>query len=346
VQCLYPQSVTFLADGKTITWSKKHYSPEYAPFKVPCGKCIQCRLNYARQWAIRCMHEAKMHENNCFITLTYDDAHLGDGRLNYKHFQEFMYRLRTKIFKNFISQTVGLEYWNTLSKSEKATFRKEHKTQLQKNQIGYFVTGEYGEKTKRPHWHAIIFNWQPNDLEFKYTSENNDKVYTSQTLKTLWPDGNSELGSVNFNSAGYVARYAAKKLVHGDDGHEYEPISKKSTKQAIGKKFLEKYYKDIFNHGICLLENGQYSPIPRYYEKWLLKNHPDEYVRYVTEIKPNKSQLAQKKVEEELSKMCEQNYQRHLQKGKDSPLITKQEVQIKIIEERFKRLQSYLKGDL
>ena len=45
-------------------------------FNLPCGQCIGCKLSYARQWAIRCLHEAQMHESNCFITLTFNDEHL------------------------------------------------------------------------------------------------------------------------------------------------------------------------------------------------------------------------------------------------------------------------------
>ena len=44
--------------------------------KVPCGKCLGCRLSYSRRWAVRSYHEAKMHDNfknNSFVTLTFND---------------------------------------------------------------------------------------------------------------------------------------------------------------------------------------------------------------------------------------------------------------------------------
>jgi hypothetical protein len=56
--------------------------------KIPCGQCIGCRLEYSRQWAMRCHHEASLHIFNSFITLTYDPEHLPqDGSL--KHLKEF-----------------------------------------------------------------------------------------------------------------------------------------------------------------------------------------------------------------------------------------------------------------
>ena len=309
MRCLHPRTVGFEADGKTISWSQKNYSKQYATFQLPCGKCIECRLEYARTWAVRCVHEAKMYQDNCFVTLTYSDENLKSPKLQYEDFQKFMKRLR---------------------KSTTAT-------------IGMFVTGEYGEKTKRPHWHAIIFNWSPKDAKPTYKNDNGDQLYDSEQLTRLWGKGRTDLGSVTFKSAGYVARYAAKKLIHGQDSdHIYHPISKKSSKQAIGKKFLETYYKDIFNYGECIIEEQKIS-IPRYYIKWLEKNHPDDWIRYVTETKLKSQRYARDKQEKITEQYFETDEKRALGRGR---LITPQQVQIKITEERFKRLNQYLKGDI
>ena len=309
MRCLHPRTVGFEADGKTISWSQKNYSKQYATFQLPCGKCIECRLEYARTWAVRCVHEAKMYQDNCFVTLTYSDEHLKSPKLQYEDFQKFMKRLR---------------------KSTTAT-------------IGMFVTGEYGEKTKRPHWHAIIFNWSPKDAKPTYKNDNGDQLYDSEHLTRLWGKGRTDLGSVTFKSAGYVARYAAKKLIHGkDDEHDYHPISRKSSKHAIGKKFLETYYHDIFNYGECRID-GQCITIPRYYIKWLEKNHPEDWIRYVTETKLKAERFARDKSQKITEQYFETDEKRALGRGR---LITPQQVQIKITEERFKRLNQYLKGDI
>ena len=63
--------------------------------RLPCGRCIGCRLERSRQWALRLTHENRFHDKSAFITLTYDEDHLPkDGSLNLKHFQDFMKRLR------------------------------------------------------------------------------------------------------------------------------------------------------------------------------------------------------------------------------------------------------------
>lgn len=299
-----------MPDGTTISWSHKTYSKEFATFQLPCGKCLECRLEYARQWAVRCVHEAKMHPENSFITLTYDDQHLESPKLIYSDFQKFMKRLR-RAFPN--------------------------------QQIGCFVTGEYGDEKKRPHWHAILFNWRPRDCKPKYKNDRDDQVYSSETLHKLWEKGIAELGSVTFESAGYCARYAAKKLVHGKDSdHEFHPISKKSNKHAIGKKWLEANWRDVFTHGYIILPDGKQCSIPRYYEKWLKENEPSAWTRYVTQTKNQKMQTASEKAEAEQQEYLSQN-----DKRKDikrlTPMTTKREARIKILDEKFKQLQRNLK---
>lgn len=310
MRCTSPRTVGFKADGKTISWSPRQRSKEFAEFQLPCGKCIECRLDYARQWAVRCVHEAQMHEKNSFITLTYDDEHLGDGRLHYEDFQKFMKRLR----------------------------------KTQNDPIGVFVTGEYGEKTKRKHWHAILFNYQPRDAQFLRTTDVGDKVFTSETLQKTWGFGRTEFGSVTFRSAGYCARYSAKKLVHGLDGcHDYTPISKKSSKHAIGKTWLEKYWQDVFLHGSIVLADGTSIGVPRYYEKWLKQHKPTEWLTYVTNAKTKKIEGAHARAEAEaLAWKINRNERRDRNPLAPNPITANEQRKI-ITESKFKRLQNFLK---
>lgn len=337
MRCLDPRNVGFKSDGKTLAWSYKEIDPQYATFCLPCSKCKECRLEYARQWAVRCVHEAKMWNDNSFITLTYSDEHVTD-KLYYVHFQNFMKRLRDERFRSFIKQSgFTRKTWSQLLPSERSGMYADY-------QVGLFSAGEYGDDKKRPHWHAIIFNWRPTDLIYKYSNERGDRVFRSENLSSLWPYGFSEVGSVTFESAGYVARYSAKKLVHGyDQDHDFHPISKKSSKHAIGKKFLESYWKDIFSYGEVILPNGVKCGIPRYYEKWLKTHKPAEWDRYFYEVKLPKMIEFQQKAEREHREELEHNKSRALGRGNQ---ISKKAVKKKLMDEKFKRLQSYLKGDI
>ena len=156
-------------------------------FNLPCGKCIGCRLNYAREWALRCVHEAKMHDNNSFITLTFNDEHLPkDGSLNVATFQRFMKRLRAGT----------------------------------KKQLRFFHSGEYGEKYGRPHYHALIFGYDFPDKKIHYKNKKNPSLnlYTSEELLKYWPYGHNMIGNLTYESASYTARYILKKIKQDIDG--------------------------------------------------------------------------------------------------------------------------------
>lgn len=316
MRCTNSRTVGFLADGKTLCWSAKKYSKQYPTFQLPCGKCISCRLQRGLETAARCIHEAQMYgDRNSFITLTYSEESLTSDRLQYRDFQLFIKRLRKEIYETSLDP--------------------------ENSKIGVLVTGEYGDKKKRPHWHAIIFNWRPTDLKHKYTSPSGEPVYHSATLEKLWPHGISELGSVTLQSAGYVARYASKKLVHGKDGeHDYDPISRRSCKNAIGKKWIEKYYESVFSLGYIILPNGVKSTIPRYYEKWLMKHKPDLWERYVTQVKP---MIAAEAALRE-SKITKEEKLQNLKRGAFKGLrISRAQSRAKIVAQKHKQYLEKLK---
>ncbi len=309
MQCTSPRNAGYEPDGVTVTFYNNKISKEYVTWQVPCGKCLDCRLAHAKEWAIRSVHEAKMHEENCFITLTYDDQHLESPKLIYRHWQEFMWKLRSKLRRADIDTPISVS-----------------------------VVGEYGEANKRPHWHALLFGWKPKDLEYLRTSDRGDKIYKSATLEALWGKNDTdkkpnEIGEVTFESAGYVSRYNAKKLIHGKDHeHDYHPIARKSSKYAIGKKWLEQNYKDLFTHGYLVLDNGLKHSIPRYYEKWFKENHPEEYLHYVTEVKHYNIQKAiDGKVPDQI-------------RSSNRPRsMTQNEIKNFITRKKFKQLQANLK---
>jgi len=302
-------------------YKKKPESKELAAIEFECRQCLPCRLNIAREKAIRAVHEARMHKDNIFLTLTYNEENLKSSKLQYIDFQLFMKSLRELRTRDVTDPELK-----------------------EKLSISYMVTGEYGDKNKRPHWHAIIFNYKPADAKYKYTTDNGEKVFTSEEISNLWKKGNTEFGSVTIESAGYVARYAAKKLVHGTDSeHDYHPIHKTSSKRAIGRSWIEKYWQRTFSEGNVIIQSKDKkipAKIPRYYTDWLKKHHPNEWVTYVTQKRLELQEEAQKKNrKEELEYLSELLAQRP---GDPRP-ITRAKVKITILNQKFKRLQEKLK---
>jgi len=154
------------------------------PVEVPCGRCIGCRLEYSRQWAVRCVHEASLYDENSFLTLTYSPENLpSNGSLVKRDLQLFFKRLRKS---------------------------------LPEKKIRYFACGEYGDRNGRPHYHVCLFNHNFRD-RYLYTVRDGVALYRSESLERLWPAGFSTIGDVTFESAAYVARYTMKKFKGDED---------------------------------------------------------------------------------------------------------------------------------
>lgn len=216
---------------------------------LSCGRCWACRLEHSRQWAVRCMHEAQLYDENCFITLTYKDAGFS---LVPRDFQLFMKKLRFK---------------------------------YRPREIRYYMCGEYGEIFGRPHFHACLFNFRFPDLKYLKKTDSGSMLYTSEILEKLWEHGMCSVGDVTFESAAYVARYCMKKLtgdgfkksygiIDPDSGEVFErtkEFARMSLKPGIGARWLEKYKSDVYPHGKVVVNGREVNP-PRYYEKLFQKS--------------------------------------------------------------------------
>lgn len=236
----------------SVTFSRQDgYSDR--PVEVPCGQCIGCRIQKSQEWAIRCMHEAQMHEFNCFLTLTYNDANKPkDGSVHPSVMTKFMKDLRNKYGSG----------------------------------IRFFGCGEYGDEDWRPHYHIILFNHEFGD-KYLWEVRRENPLYRSSSLEQLWPYGYSTIGSVTMQSAAYVARYTLKKVTgdvaddhyawrnsDGDVFHrnpEFVSMSRggRTGQNGIGETWLRKYaYTDAFVHDFVILDGKKY-PVPRFYQKRL-----------------------------------------------------------------------------
>lgn len=220
---------------------------------LPCGRCIGCRLERSRQWATRIMFEAQAHEKTSFLTLTYSDENLpSPPSLRYRDYQLFMKRLR-KQFGN----------------------------------VRYYMCGEYGETTRRPHYHACIFGQDfSDDRRLHSVTTAGNKLYTSATLANLWGLGHCIIGELTFDSAAYVARYVMKKVT-GDPAKEHysytdadgvvsqlEPeFCRMSLKPGIGALWFDKFHNDVYPHDFVVINGTKCKP-PRYFDKLLKRKNP------------------------------------------------------------------------
>ncbi|QXP08192.1 MAG: replication initiator protein [Arizlama microvirus] len=227
-----------------------------APVALPCGRCIGCRLERSRQWATRCVHEASLYPQNCFLTLTFREACPIDGTktdptqsLHKHHFQRFMKRVRKHFFGN------------------------------SKGTIRYFHCGEYGETLGRPHHHACLFNIDFPDKTL-WSIRDGVRLYESKTLEKLWPHGSCKIGDVTFDSAAYVARYVVKKITGAPAKDHYKgklpEYCTMSRRPGLGKTWIEKYTDDVFPKDFIVIR-GKKSKVPKYYSRSYELTNPKEY---------------------------------------------------------------------
>lgn len=244
------------------------------PVTLPCGRCIGCKLEKSKQWAIRCVHEAKQYENNIFITLTYNNKRLPqNGSLQIKDFQQFIKRLRQQ--KN----------------------RHPEKFISEGEKIKFFHCGEYGEELGRPHYHAIIFNLEFADKKLFKESHGN-KLYTSQTLEGIWGLGFAIIGDVTFESAAYVARYVTKKITGSEAEAHYKGKKPEyitmSRRPGIGAQWYKNWSEEIYPDDFVIIRGKKMKP-PKYYD--LKKEEEDK--KGFDEVRQKRNLQADKNVNEQ-----------------------------------------------
>lgn len=239
-----------------------------SPMEVPCNNCTGCKLEYSRQWSIRVMHEKRLYAQSCFITLTYDDQHLPTSNsISVREVQLFFKKFRR-----------SLDPRCKIGRGPNAHVRRwwQHNT----IKIRYFAVGEYGDLNGRPHYHAIVFNYDFPDKIFHSRSASGEDIYTSETLRRLWRNGVVSTQDVTHKSAAYCARYATKKIKTGDafgaeryyrvspvDGAYYSvtpEFAVMSRKPGLGAAFADKFKSDFFPSGFIVVNGVRQAP-PKFY---------------------------------------------------------------------------------
>ena len=240
--------------------------PNASKYAVPCGRCIGCRLERSRQWALRCVHEASLYDENCFITLTFNDESLFDWQGRNLPLEDIQSCLR-----------------GSLVKADFQNFMKRLREKYPDRKIRYFHCGEYGD-LGRPHHHACLFNFCFDDLREAVTDDGS-RCFVSDTLDKLWPFGFNSIGEVTFESAAYVARYVLKKwadkglkgvdlyramfefdevVAEKDPLYQPEYITM-SRKPGIGCGWIEKFMDDVYPKDFITVRGHKCKP-PKYYD--------------------------------------------------------------------------------
>lgn len=207
------------------------------------------------------MHEASLHTQNCFLTLTFAPQNLPSSlSVDVRDWQLFAKRLRKR----------------------KGSFR-------------YLACGEYGELNLRPHYHAVVFGLDFSEDREVFSVAKGNVIYRSPELDEVWGLGHATIGAVTYQSAAYVARYCLKKVsgtraeshyerVDPETGevHQVKPefavMSRggKGGAGGIGKRWFEKFSSDVLPCDEVVFQGKKY-PVPRYYSSLFEREFPSEF---------------------------------------------------------------------
>lgn len=195
--------------------------------EVPCGKCVECLESRRSMWSIRLAEEAKDHIHTSFITLTYSDENIVYG-----------------------------EYFPTLVKDDVQRWLKRLRKRIEPEKIRYYLVGEYGTKTMRPHYHVLLFGL-------------NNELIKDGIIEKTWSKGNIQVGQLNRKTIHYATKYHVNRSYH-PVGSE-SSFSLMSKRPAIGHSYLKKM-EHIHDGNIdrAYYQDGDFKkPLPRYYREKL-----------------------------------------------------------------------------
>lgn len=230
---------------------------------IPCRHCWACSMNYSAEWATRIMFEAKKYEDgkiqrNFFITLTYDDLHLPIAETLYYN---------GKKYENDGTWINGTLNFRDIDRFIKA-MRKEFELQGHKG-VRFYLCGEYGENTYRPHYHLILMNC-PLDMSQFYDCHVDKKFFKahwkSKQVERWWseprkkgqeeykPLGMVDIAELEWGDAAYTARYTAKKIFKDYTKENYYEAGmipetvRMSRRPGIGSEYYQEHKYEIYEN--------------------------------------------------------------------------------------------------
>lgn len=217
-----------------------------------CGQCLPCLYNKRRVWTHRIMLEAMQYEHNAFVTLTYSDENLPE--------RHSVVPDHTRLFLNRLRGRVAPE-----------RFR-------------FFLVGEYGDKSERPHYHAAIFNFKSCEYgQSRYSRVKTRCCDRCELVRETWGLGNVFLGTLEDDSAGYMAGYVTKRMTRGDDVRlkgRHPEFTRQSNRPGLGKDAMWEVASVLMRYELAVagadvpvaLRHGKKElPLGRYLRRHLRK---------------------------------------------------------------------------
>lgn len=246
--CYHPIPAYQLSDG-SVVFAERKGQDSVRDLELPCGQCVGCRLTRSRHWAIRCIHEAQLHRENCFITLTYRVAPVS---LDYHDFQVFIRALRDRI---------------------------------RPRSVRFFMCGEYGEQFSRPHFHACLFGYTFPD-QYRIGKELFRapllEVLWPHGFASI---GEVTLESAAYVARYLMKKVTGKgaerhyRCVDPETGELHDRVPEfcqMSRRPGIGAEWIDKFRSDVYPRGLVVVKGKEVQP-PKYYDRRFARDDPEAF---------------------------------------------------------------------
>lgn len=250
--------------GPVCFGAPKNNGRAYIPIEIPCGYCILCREEQARQWAVRITHESSLHEENSFLTLTYSNRHLPT------------YSSLSTEQRYDPKEKQSDDWQEPKDRHHQSKFWKRLRHHLGVRGLRYYSVGEYGDRSQRPHYHACVFGHAFTEGRIIVQTEPY-LLWTTPWLEKLWGLGNVRVGALNFQTARYTASYVVKKLRSKQqyvriDENSGELIPLVQPRSYMSKNIAKDWWTKNYNYVTAfdqVIIDGRPQKPPKAYDKWL-----------------------------------------------------------------------------
>jgi len=203
---------------------------------VPCGKCAACLTNRRTDWTLRLSIEMEYASTAHFITLTYSDENIYYN----KDFKPSVY------------------------KKDMQDYMKRIRKHCPESKIRYYLVGEYGTQTKRPHYHILLFNYPLEKLN---------------RLESLWNNGHILVGNVSMQSISYVCKYHVNSTNFPEGSNPSFTLM--SRNPGIGYPYLTKmgsFHDGRPEKGFYYGLSGEMRRLPRYFKDKLYSKEEKRFI--------------------------------------------------------------------
>lgn len=280
--------------------------------RIPCGKCASCRIDKSREWADRMMLELAENDGKAiFLTLTYNDNNLDFTEIEDWAYYGYLPRYPYERYDDVGNLYIGAK--PTLNVRDTQLFLKRLRKEFDDKTIRFYLAGEYGPKSQRPHYHLIVFGLTLDDFPDRKEHGRNELgqiYYKSRKLQDIWKKGFCLFSEVSWKTCAYVARYCQKKL-YGDLGDTvYEsrkpPFSTMSRRPGIAGTYLGAR-NDIFDMAKLYVPGAEVN-LPKYFLRILRLRYPAWYDKIMAERKEFASDVSFLRLDQTECDLVEQGY--------------------------------------